>query len=318
MPEYKMDEFSDLQGTGVEGRVQVAPEDEFFHSVYIAGKTRKNHAQITERAGQLQVRGVEYNLDEVNMIITHTKEVLVKEISRNNRMSLDCFSFKEGSPPWYGTKKMPDSSPRQCPMNSEQRAAVEFCNPCRSQIILAGIYCNADGSPILKEDEEGNKKPQFVFIRGKGVKYNNVSTYLSECFQMEYPPIFNPVTEESTKFEKSVVNNKRHVTRITMGTAPSAHGEKDVFVLSKGQELDPKTVYQILQVTKKTLDKFNEKFDWSKGAGAAASSYAPQEQEDGVIPFSDEKNQEEKPPKEEKAPEPKPQQNNFSFEDVNF
>lgn len=201
-------------------------------------------------------------------------------------------------------------------MNSEQRAAVEFCNPCRSQIIVAGIYCNPDGSPILKEAEDGQKKPQFVFIRGKGTKYNNVSTYLNECFQMEYPPIFDPVTEESTKFEKSVVNNKRHVTKITMGTAPSAHGEKDVFVLSKGSELDPKTVYQILQVTKKTLDKFNDKFDWSKGAGAAASSYAPQEE--GVMTFDEEKKQGSEPPKEEKAPEPEPQKENFSFDDVNF
>ena len=322
MSEFNINDFTDLQGTGVEGRVQVKPEDEFFHSVYIAGKTRKNHIDVTEQAGLLQVRGVEYNKSEVDMIITHTKEILVKNETRNKKESLACFSFKEGPPPWYGTSKLPDSSPRPCPLNSEQRALNDFCNPCRSQILIGGIYCNPDGTPILKEDEEGVKKPIFVFIRGKGTKYNNVSVYLNDCFKLEYSPLFTPVSTESTKFEKSVVNNKRHTTKIGLGTASSRYGDKDVFTLEKGIELEPKVVYSILQVTKKTLEKFNEKFDWSKGVGAAATTYAPEQQakEEGVMTFDDQPADENTTDAAQEEPKqsPPPSQDAFSFDDVNF
>lgn len=311
MTEFSMDEFSDLKEVGVESREPTKPEEEFFHSVYIAGKRRKNHIGVEELPGHLQIRGVEYNLNEVNMVITHVKEVLVKARHTQQRgESLECFSFKEGPPPWYGTTKLPDGSPRPCPLNSEQRALNDFCNPCRSQIIVSGLYCNEDGSPILSE--EG--KPVFLFIRGKGTKYNNVSSYLNDLFKMDLPPLFTPVTDETTKFEKSVVNNKRFVTNITIGTAPSNYGDKDVFVLKTGPQLHDKVVYDILKVTKKTKDKFNEKFDWSKRAGVQASGYSGKQPE-GVLQFDQtdggQQQQKEEPAKE---PESKP----FSFDDINF
>ena len=75
------EDYQDLSGTGYQGGggagEQVAPEDEFFHSVYISGKPRDNHLGIKELTGKLQVRGVEYNLDEVNLVITHTKDILI-------------------------------------------------------------------------------------------------------------------------------------------------------------------------------------------------------------------------------------------------
>ena len=73
-----IEEYTDLMVTGYQGgsESQVSPEEEFFHSVYISGAVRKNHIGIEEKTGKFQVRGVEYNLDSLNMIITHTKEVL--------------------------------------------------------------------------------------------------------------------------------------------------------------------------------------------------------------------------------------------------
>ena len=78
-----MSSYEDYAGLGETGfggaREPVKPEDEFFHSVYIAGQTRINHINKEELAGKLQIRGVEYNKDSVCFIITHIKEVLVKD-----------------------------------------------------------------------------------------------------------------------------------------------------------------------------------------------------------------------------------------------
>jgi len=220
------EDYSELAGTGYEGGSSepTPPEDEFFHSLYVAGKSRKNHINILEESGKFQIRGVQYNLDEIHMIITHTKEVLCKTTKIKDVERVTCFSFKEGAAPWYGFKKE-DGSPRQCPPTSAERATNSFCSPCRAQIIVAGIYCKPDGSPILTED----KKPIFIFIRGKGMKYSNVSDYLNDCFNSEYPPLFSPATEQSKEFEKRVVNNKRAVTKITKVLEQNSLVVQDLF-----------------------------------------------------------------------------------------
>ena len=312
------EDYQDLQGTGYEGREPVAPEAEFYHSVYIAGKTRKNHINVEEVAGKFQIRGVEYNLDSVNMVITHTKELLAKIVSQGGRDNIECFSFKEGAPPWYGTSRSPDGSARLCPQTSAERAVNDYCNPCRSQIIVGGIYCREDGSPVLNDEN----KPVFVFIRGKGTKYSNVSNYLSDMYKEDLPPIFDPPTDDSRAFEKAVVNNKRFVTNITKGTAQSSYGPKDVFVLQKGPLLQNEAVMNILKVSKQTVNQFNEKFDWSRGKqtsgyGAPTDQAAPE----GVLPID------ENPPGETPAEKPAEQaqpaaeassDKTFSFDDIKF
>lgn len=313
MPEYE--DYADLETTGHESREPVKPEDEFYHSVYISGQSRKNHIGVTEEVGKFQVRGVEYNIDSVNMIITHTKDILVKAKQAGGRENIECFSFKPSTPPWYGTSRLESGDPRQCPQTSAERAVNDYCNPCRSQIIVAGIYCNADGNPILSEE----KKPIFLFIRGKGMKYSNVSNYLGDLFKMDLSPIFEPVTEQSQNFERKVVNNKRFVTNITKGTAPSNYGLKDVFVLETGEELPKDVVLKILDASKKTISKFNEKFDWSRGKAATGYGESKPEQDEKVLTLDDD------PPPEqakdeaatEKPVEEKPKQV-FSFDDVNF
>jgi len=252
--DIRIDDYTDLTATSFESKEPLKPEEEYFHAVYIAGQSRKNHIGVIEQAGKIQVRGVEYNLDEVSMVITNVKEILARiTVNKQNRESLDCFCYKSIQP-WKGT------SGRLCGVNSAERAANDYCNLCRSQIIVTGFYCDPSGRPVLQEG-----RPVFIFIRGKGVKYSNVSDHLSDLFKMEnLEPIFEPVTEETRRFEKAVVNNKRFVTRITPGITSSAHGDKSVFVLEIGTKLSKQMVIDVLKVSKKTLDKFNDKFDWSK------------------------------------------------------
>lgn len=311
------EDFQDLEGVGFQGggggEVK-APEEEFFHSVYIAGKTRKNHLNIEEKRGLLQVRGVEYNLDSVYFIITHTKDILAKIITdkATKRDNIVCFSYKEGSAPWFGTSKLANGNPRPCPLTSAERAANDFCNVCKSQILVSGILCKENGSPILSE----NKKPVFVFIRGKGMRYSNVSEYLNDRFQEDLSPIFEPVTEQSKHFEKAVVNNKRFVVKITTSSITSQYGnEVDVFELTKGAEVPKDAVLKILKLSKDTVDKFNEKFDWSKGKQGKTQGYGSKTPPEGILELGESvddvepSKEEEKPSKAEKT---------FSFDDIDF
>jgi len=316
--------YSDLAGTGFQGGGgdQTAPEDEFFHSVYIAGQSRKNHLKLIEEAGKFQVRGVEYNLDEVHMVITHTKDILAKIKTVNGKDTIECFSYKDGAPPWHGTSKLGDGSFRPCPMTSAERAASDFCNPCRAQILIAGIYCKPDGSPMLTED----RKPVFIFIRGKGMRYSNVSDYLNDLFnEEELAPLFQPVTEQSKDFEKRVVNNKRFITKITRDIEQSSFGSSvNIFVLERVGQLDDGTVMKILKLSKETMGKFNEKFDWSKSKQAASSGYGGDvtpPPADGVLPMEDDSETTTVGASPDASTPEKPEEKDaktFSFDDIEF
>lgn len=322
-----IEEYADLATTGYQGGgsgEQTPPEQDFFHSVYIAGKTRKNHIGVEEQSGKYQVRGVEYNLDSVYMIITHTKEILANIKREQNRDNIKCFCFKETAPPWYGTSKLADGSARQCPQTSAERAVNDFCNPCRAQILVAGIYCTPEGQPILTDE----KKPIFVFIRGKGMRYSNVSEYLNDLYKEELtPPIFEPATDQSKEFEKSVVNNKRFVTKLTKGKSTSSYGnDVNVFVLERGNELPKEFVLSILQLSKKTVEQFNDKFDWSKNKQTTGYGSTPAAAPDGVLPVGGDVT-EQGPAQTEAQPETTPEEKaaeagasakTFSFDDINF
>jgi len=312
------EEYQDLSGTGYQGGSgeKVAPEDEFFHSVYISGKSRNNHLGLKEESGKIQVRGVEYNLEQASFVITHTKDILVKVKTSKKGEVTECFSYKDAQPPWHGTTKLPNGNERPCPMTSAERAANDFCNPCRAQILIAGIYCKPDGAPILTED----KKPIFVFIRGKGMRYSNVSNYLNDLYNEELTPIFEPVTEQSKQFEKSVVNNKRFVTKITKGEEESSYGNMvNVFELEKGPEIPASAVIKILKLSKETVEQFNEKFDWSKRKQGDVSGYGqdakPTEPPEGVMSMDDEQPEEASPSEDQ---EEKKEAKTFSFDDIQF
>lgn len=300
-----VEEYAGLMQTGFETKEPVKPENEFFHSCYISGVKRTNESGIEELPNYLQIRGVEYNRDEVYMIITHVKQILCKEKrEQNGQTKVECFSYQDGPPPWKGTKHNP------CGTNSAERAADPFCSACRAQLLVAGILTDGQGNPVMNEE----KKPQFIFIRGKGMKYSGVSNYLGDMSKLEdLDPIFEPVTDESRSFEKNVVNNKRFVTEIKITEVDSNYGPKKVYDLQKGTQLKKETVMEILKITKKTLEKFNDKFDWSKGTTPAA----PAANTEGLEPIPDSST----PPAENAKPEEKPAepaQSNFSFEDMEF
>lgn len=317
------EEYQDLQGTGFQGGGSEvkAPEEEMFHSVYIAGKTRMNHINVEEKIEHFQVRGVEYNLSEVNMIITHTKDILAKEIQEQGASKTKCFSYKNTNP-WTGTTQGENGQLRVCPLTSAERTAVEFCKECRAQILVAGVYCDNTGMPVLTEE----KKPIFVFIRGKGMKYSGVSEYLNDRFNEELPSVLEKdpakVTEQLRQFEKEVVNNKRFVTRITKATAASNYGDKIVFKLEKTTQLDDAAVLKILKLSKATVKHFNEKFDWSKKAtptgygstepGILSTETEKKQEPDSTGPTTSSAEENQTPP-EEKKPEKV-----FSFDDIDF
>lgn len=263
------EEYQDLQGTGFQGGgggEQKTPEEEMFHSIYIAGKTRMNHINVEEKIEQFQIRGVEYNLNQVNMIITHTKDILAKNVTEQNRDKTVCFSYKN-TDPWQGTTQVEGGAMRLCPATSPERIANSFCNGCKAQILVAGVYCSEDGMPILTDE----KKPIFIFLRGKGMRYSAVSDYLNDRYQEDLPSVIEKdptkITEQLKAFEKEVVNNKRYVTKITRDSATSSYG-RDVYIfkLEKTIPLDDNAVMKILKLSKATVEKFNEKFDWSKKA----------------------------------------------------
>jgi len=274
-----IDEYSELTGTGFEIKEATKPEDDFFHSLYISGQSRKNHINIIEEIGKFQIRGVEYNIpDEVYMIITHVKNILCKTRFSNGKENVECFSYCTGEPPWKSTSSF------MCGKNSAERASVPFCQDCRSQVIMAGIWCDKDGN--LKMGANG--KPVFMFVRGKGVKYSNVANYLSDLSKLDLDPIFTPVTAETTKFEKSTVNHKRFVTRIYKGIATSKFGNKTVFEFERGIEIPKNQVPSLLKVAKQTLKKFNEKFDWTqKQSSSGYSTLSSDQTFDNTSSFPD-------------------------------
>jgi hypothetical protein len=298
-----INEYSDLTGIAFEAKEQIAPEDEFFHSVYISGQTRKNHIGIIEQTGKLQIRGADYNLDEVLGIITHTKSVLVNSVQKQGRESTECFSWCDGVPPWKS------STGRMCGKNSAERASVDFCKNCRAQIIVALLRCNPDGTLVLTPE----KKPLFMFIRGKGTKYSNVSEYLNSLAKLDMDPIFTPVTPATTQFEKSTVNHKRFVTKITIGWVQTKFGNKAVYELEKLNEIAKEQIPSLLKGAKQTVSKFNEKFDWSvRKTGGKPFSEGPNAF--GEIGNETAKMSISEAGKKEEAPKA----GSFSFDDVDF
>ena len=304
-------DYSQLAGTSFMSKPQVDPKDELFHSVYIAGQQRTNEAGIDELPGQLQIRGVQYNQSTLHMIITHVKQVLVKMEKVNGKDQLGCFSYQEGDMPFKGT------SGNVCGRNSPERAAVAFCNPCRAQIVVAGLLTNSAGSPVVGEDG----KPTLVFLRGKGMKYSNVSNYLNEMSQLELPMLVPENPNES--LEKGVFNRSRFITQISVGTASSNYGPKTVFELVKTTQLPDEVVKtKILKLSMDLLSKFNEKFDWSQGKAAQSPPPAQTPPQEGQTFGGNEQ-----PPSQNneqaqtgtQTPEVDPFANaNFNFDDVAF
>jgi len=255
----KKEDLMELKDTGIpfSEQKQKDPSEEIFHSCYISGRKRTNELNIEERSEMLQVRGISFNLEEVNMIIMHVKDVLVNRYrDEGSKERIVCFSFNRDK----GT------SEKKCGKNRAERSKDSFCAPCRSELIVSGLFTDKNGKPILKENEEGENSPVFIFIRGKGVKYFPVSNYLNSLYLMETDFITDVTTSDDEDLERKILNNKKVVTNITMGKGETQHGEKDVFSFSIGKKLPKEVTLKIMELSKKHLNDFVEKMNWSGGS----------------------------------------------------
>jgi len=312
MANINLNQYDDLEDTGFITNEPSSPEKDFFHSIYISGKTRKNNVGVEEKPGKIQVRGVEYNKDDVYLIITHIKPVLMKVKRVGQRDNIECFSYQIGPPEnWKGT-----NGNRKCPRNSVERAANSWCNDCKSQLVVAGLYTDSNGKPITGEDN----KPVFAFIRARGVKYQNVSNYLSDLSKLELPAITGAQDEEALKRERKLINHKRFVTKISVGKFETqSYGIKDVFVLEKGTQLPDDKIQGILNVAQKVIDKFHQKFDWSKNRQQQTSSdYVEKTQPTADQTFASGSTSTPPQASEKKAPEQKKPLESFNFEALEF
>ena len=249
--------------------VPVKPEDEMFHSVYIGHTIRSNHIGVVEQPGLLQVRGIDYNKSEVNMVVTLVKSILSKYDSDAKQKV--CSSFKEGAPPYYGCTKENENSEefRICGTTKNTRILNPYCKDCKTELIVNGIYCDTEGRPIYNDDND-DKKLQFVFIVGKGVRYIGVSDYVNSFNQLdnltrlvEVPPNEDP--ERIWIKEKSSVSISRFVTKVTITQYKTkSYGIKNVFKLTMGKQLPDSEIPKILKVGSESKEEFIKKFNWGK------------------------------------------------------
>jgi len=215
--------------------------------------------------------------------------------------------------PWYGSQDMPDGTPRVCPVTSKDRKSVEYCQKCKAQIIMAGILCQPTGTPLLDDE----KKPIFVFVRGKGTKYGNVSDYLSELYQLDLDPVFEEEGDAIREFEKRVVNQKRFVTKITKTTADSNFGVKMVFAFERMAEINKEFAKELLDVSKNTMEQFRKKFDWSKKKKSSGAS-EKETNEAGVVSMGGNDNTQTETTSDKKPDEKPADAGKFSFKDIKF
>jgi len=246
------EDYSDLMGTGMGAKKETKPEDQFFHSIYIPAVERdENYMGVVETPGKLQIYGVDHNLNEVNMIILHVKQVLVKREESGGSWKQTCFSFQEG-------KLSKGTSGNVCPRNREEREKVPFCSGCRAEIIITGVYCEANGNVIKVKD-----KPVFVFLRGHGTKCKSIYDYLEEIRTLEIDPVMFP---NDIKMETSLVKNKRFVTTVTPAKIKSPNGKSmvNIFKLKMSTKVDEKVIPALLEMQRRSLPQFKEKFDYSQ------------------------------------------------------
>ena len=254
-----MDNYDDLLSTGYSAPTVVAPEDELWKSVYICGILRTNQTGEEEIPGKLQIRGFQYNLNKIHMIITHVKRILVKkEKDSNGKERTVCFSFMKLM---KGQKVFKGTSGNICPSNRKDREATPTCSGCKGEIIVSGILTNEQGIPVMTEDKDtGTKKSVFIFLRGQGLKYGNISKYLDDLSKEDIQPVIFP---DNPVLEKMIAQNKRYVTVITTGEEKTKFGMKKVFVLTPGTKISEEMVKKVIDIQKKTIRQFCEKFDWS-------------------------------------------------------
>jgi len=245
---------------------EIAWEDEFFHAAYISGKTRIEEKLNNKKiiGGFIQIRGIEYNLEEFYMVPYYKRQVLVKNEKIGKYDSAVCFSFFD----YDDEGRLLSTSGFFCPPNSSERREVDWCSNCKTNIILIGFLSDENGN--LKKDDDG--KPYNVFIKASGSKVGDVMKYFFECQELEVPYLFteNP-TDQSLLQEKNYFNIFRRVIKVSVDIVdtynpnnnPDISKTRNAYKLEGVKELPPANIFKLLDYAASIEDKIKEKFDYS-------------------------------------------------------
>jgi len=259
---------------------EIAWEDEMFHAIYISGKTRyEEKIEKKLHADFIQIRGVDYNLEECYMLPYYYRIVYANNVPAGNFKVNKCFSFDDYTED--GSKKI-STSGFPCPATRSFRNEIRWCSTCRSIVYIIGFLCDENGQNIL----DSNKKPINVFIKGKGSSYGDISSYTYECKNIDVEPLFDDKSEESLAEEQNYFNIFRRVLKIEMeeketykdkNTPANAPDTRTGLKLTGGLVIDKSIVERLISYSMKIEKDIRGKFDLSKSTIKAADKYFSRE-----------------------------------------
>lgn len=266
--------------TVYEPKDEVAWEDEFFHSIYIGGKTRVEEKIGNKKlfGGMLHIRGVSYNMDEVYIKPFYKRQILNNEVKNGKYDSTKCFSYAERDE--EGNQL--STSGFFCPQTSLERKEIHWCSTCRTSIIIAGFLCDEIGKYILTEDG----KPIHVFVKGTGSKVGDLMQYVFVSKDYDIPFLFPDVaTDESNQQESSYFNIFRKIIKITVDEVPVYKSDNTpidaknryAYKLEGGEDLSRDMIFKLLDYSQKIDDDLKAKFDYTENTLKNASKYFKQQ-----------------------------------------
>jgi len=268
--------MSDTRNSEVyEGKDDVAWEDEFFHSVYVLSKAREEK-KIGKKlfGGTLQIRGVDYNLEEVYMLPYFKRVTMGKETQVNNSKYKVCFTYAD----FDVEGNQISTSGFHCYPTRSMRDEVQWCANCRSRIIVVGFLCNANGEYILDD----NKKPINIFISGTGSKFGDISEYYFETKNLPVPFLFDEPTDESNAQEQNYFNMFRRIIKITPterdvykgpNTPPGTPDTRIGYKLEAAGDIDKALIEKLMDYAVKIDTELRDKFDESDMVRKNAKKY---------------------------------------------
>ncbi len=103
-------------------------------------------------------------------------------------------------------------------------------------------------------------KPALVYFKPTGVKMNNMIQYLNGIQDRvkDLPPL-----SDNPDFEKSEVSFRRFMVKVSLGSADTSHGPKQVFVFDPVKEIKSETVKSILDQCASMKDEFDKQFNYT-------------------------------------------------------
>lgn len=261
---------------------QIPWEDELFHAVYVQSGTEDSE-YLNKKLfdGLLQIRGVQYNIeDAVYMIPYFKRNILVKEkFNARAKSSFPiCFSYRD----FDDDGNQLSTSGFYCQQTAVERREFNWCRDCKTQVILAGFLVDANNEYILDK----SSKPINIFVRAKGGAVGDLMKYFFECQELEVPFLFKGNnTDESDALERNYLNIFRRTIKITTETVEPYQGPntppnakpRHALVLEGVHDLNEKMIEKLLDYEERFTDKIKEKFDLTKLVTESSKQYNKQD-----------------------------------------